>query len=980
MKKLLLSIFLLAAFAQAQSTQAYGNAFSASGGLANLEIGGANARKPDIRFVAANSTALASLRPYFKTGIGYSLGTGGTVKVELQSDDGTSNHYASGSVLDSVTTVPGNPASPTFPLLAMAAGTITPTLGSFYHLVFSNTDADPVNNFVSLDDLGNDTNTASPYYSGTPIQLNCASASCYNQLAVLTKDGAGAWTLRTNHAPIVSINYASGPSQGQGYIDELVTSGLFTVQGANQAGEIFAPASNTYVNSINAWVKKTGTPGPLTIALQTTGGTAVDSVTIAASSVGTAYSYVTSALTKTQTLAPGTTYRATLSSAADASNNYQVFPMERGGACCGFNVSSQPSGTNYQTNTGAGWSNYLASTAYDLPLFFGMAPPPPSLPSDTFLNPARVIDWSQAGVSGGIPTRTTICASVTSASTGAAINAAIASCPTGQVVSFGAGTYTIAGGLTVNGVNNITLRGAGPLLTRLNFTSGNGCTGPGGDICVISNPASYNGTGNVQPGGANAANWTAGYAVGTTVITLDKAPPVNKTIVLDQASDTADTGGLLICNVGGTCNGEGTQSAPGRVVGGNVRSEQQIVMVTAVSGSGPYSVTISPGIYAPNWTATKTPGAWWPGYVTGVGIENMTVDHGSSSAASGIYFFNCYGCWTKNIRSFTGNRNHIWLYQSAHIEIRDSYFFGTHNGAEQSYGIEPYQTSDDLVENNIFDQISSPDISGTGEGVVWGYNYTVNNTFINPNWMQVSYSAHNTGNLFSLFEGNNMNGLYCDDDWGTSGLMTHFRNRVFGWQTGHTLNMQSFRTDWGCRGQAFVGNVLGQPGFQTQYEVSPIGGSTANCDRTIYAFGYGGAQCKGKTDPLVRSTSIRWGNYDTVNNAVRWDATESAPSAVGSGVNQIPGNTTPSTHTLPTSLYRSSKPAFFGTAVWPPIGPDVAGGSGPGGFSYPIPAETCFNNTSATGGIKNFDASVCYSAATTTPRVGGVSMNGVKFQ
>jgi len=47
---------------------------------------------------------------------------------------------------------------------------------------------------------------------------------------------------------------------------------------------------------------------------------------------------------------------------------------------------------------------------------------------------------------------------------------------------------------------------------------------------------------------ATAANWTGGYAQGTTQIILDKAPPVGHFVILDQANDTSDTGGLLICD------------------------------------------------------------------------------------------------------------------------------------------------------------------------------------------------------------------------------------------------------------------------------------------------------------------------------------------------------------------------------------------------------------------------------------------------
>ena len=78
--------------------------------------------------------------------------------------------------------------------------------------------------------------------------------------------------------------------------------------------------------------------------------------------------------------------------------------------------------------------------------------------------------WESAGVEGGIPARTTICATVTQAPynadpTGAAsavtaIQRAIDACPDGQVVYVPAGRYRLDGTLTLINTS-ITLRGAG---------------------------------------------------------------------------------------------------------------------------------------------------------------------------------------------------------------------------------------------------------------------------------------------------------------------------------------------------------------------------------------------------------------------------------------------------------------------------------------------------------------------------------------
>src|SRR5437660_816727 len=133
------------------------------------------------------------------------------------------------------------------------------------------------------------------------------------------------------------------------------------------------------------------------------------------------------------------------------------------------------------------------------------------------IDPSRAIDWSQAGVTGGIPNRTTICSSIVPyTGTAATINNAIASCPSGQVVSLRAGTFNLSTGINFGGKSNVTLRGAGPDQTTLVFNGSDGCALPA-DVCIIG--SSTLNWANIPPN--QIANWTAGYAKGTTQITLD---------------------------------------------------------------------------------------------------------------------------------------------------------------------------------------------------------------------------------------------------------------------------------------------------------------------------------------------------------------------------------------------------------------------------------------------------------------------------
>src|SRR6266568_6111029 len=102
------------------------------------------------------------------------------------------------------------------------------------------------------------------------------------------------------------------------------------------------------------------------------------------------------------------------------------------------------------------------------------------------LDPSRAVDWSQAGIPGGIPNRTTICATLNPGASAAQINSAIAACPAGQVVFLNAGTYNLSTGVVFNNKNNVTLRGAGPNATFLIFTAGNNCGGLGGNLCFMN--------------------------------------------------------------------------------------------------------------------------------------------------------------------------------------------------------------------------------------------------------------------------------------------------------------------------------------------------------------------------------------------------------------------------------------------------------------------------------------------------------------
>src|SRR5213594_2388607 len=575
------------------------------------------------------------------------------------------------------------------------------------------------------------------------------------------------------------------------------------------------------------------------------------------------------------------------------------------------------------------------------------------------IDPSRAVDWSQAGIPGGIPNRTTICATLNPGATYTQINTAIAACPSGQVVFLNAGTYNLSGGITFSGHSNVTLRGAGPDKTMLVFTAGNGCNGMSADICIMGSSSVWEG--NVPAG--NIHNWTAGYAKSTTQITLDSTSgiSVGMVLILDQLDDATDTGGIYVCDTINVCSEEG--GAPGR----SGRHQQQFVKVTAISGT---QVTISPGLYMPNWRSSQQPQAWFWGDISQTasmdGVEDLAMDHTNSNIYSGIEIDNAYLNWVKNVKSLNSNRNHIWLYQSTRTEVRDSYFYGTKNAASQSYGVEAFMTSDNLVINNIYQHVTSPVMIGPSAGSVFAYNYSIDMYSYNTNWIMAGFvGGHDAGSGTNLFEGNTSDAFMMDLYHGTGNMPTLFRNQYLGTEPGKTQGNNTIPMNiWGFnRLVNLVGNVLGTAGFHTTYEDSQTAsGTPGNVNGSIYVLGYTGVQ---ETTPLgydsrTVSTLLRWGNFDYATNQTHWNSAE------------IPaGNAVPATHTLPSSLFLSSKPNWWGIMPWPAIGPDVTGGQDPAGHAYKIPARVCYDNTSKdSNGILIFNANICYNdpvAPDTTP-------------
>jgi len=618
------------------------------------------------------------------------------------------------------------------------------------------------------------------------------------------------------------------------------------------------------------------------------------------------------------------------------------------------------------------------------------------------LSPDRAIDWTLAGVPGGVPSGSwSQCGSPIAAygsssdpAAPTAINDAIAACAPNHYVQLGPGTFYLTTGITWGAKSDVALRGLGADRTFIVFNSHVRCHGPA-DVCMASDDQN-------NPGGpTNTASWTAGYARGTTTITLSNTPnlKVGWPIILDQKDDSSDNGNFYVCSdntIDPPCSLQdnlGNGQRPHR-------NQTQIVKVVACGTATTFGqacdggkITIAPGLYVDNWTSAKAPEAWWattPIFLDG--IENLSLDHTYSVETRGIVMANCYGCWVSGVRSLDSAKAHVEIQQSAHVTVEKSYFYLTQHAATQSYGVELLNDADVLVENNIMQYIVGPwTINSACTGCVISYNFATNDFFtLSAGYVLPATNQHAAGIYDMLYEGNFGPASAADNFHGSHDFVTFFRNYFRGnepacWKSGNypditfgpclynqiPISIRAF-----SRYFNIVGNVLGETGVQTGY---------TSGKSPIYELDRGSTQGEitVASDPLVTKTLLRWGNYDAVTKAVRWcgnssstgwsticNSTSEVPAGLSVYASKVPtkGDIGAGQAALPASFYSADRPSWWpATKPWPLIGPDVTHGNfrGVDGHANTSPAQDCYTNVmgglpDGTGGPLHFNAAVCY--------------------
>jgi len=256
------------------------------------------------------------------------------------------------------------------------------------------------------------------------------------------------------------------------------------------------------------------------------------------------------------------------------------------------------------------------------------------------------------------------------------------------------------------------------------------------------------------------------------------------------------------------------------------------------------------------------------GLVEGAGLQGLHLARNDEADRETVLIKNAAGCWVRDCEGENTMRAHVAMESTLWNEVRDSTFHHAHDygGGGHGYGISlGLHVTATLTENNVFFHLRHSMILQIGATLnVFAYNYSTD-PFQNESgtWTPCDISLHGHYANGNLFEGNTVQEIDVSDYWGATGPRnTFFRNRV---------QAEGIDVLDHSHGQNVVGNELG-----------------ANLDILTI-------------DATVTDTFVH-GNFQ--NGAIGWDP------AIAE-------------HILPPSLFRTSKPSFFGPTPWPVTGADL---------------------------------------------------------
>ena len=543
----------------------------------------------------------------------------------------------------------------------------------------------------------------------------------------------------------------------------------------------------------------------------------------------------------------------------------------------------------------------------------------------SFLPADRRTVWNPGLMSvGGIPNRSTVCATVLASTYGngaqdatSGIQAALDGCPVGQVVQLSAGTFTINNDI-IYLRKGVTLRGGGPGATLLQRT--NGAT-PGSYIPGVAKPIII--VGPIRWGtGGTAFDLASDGIKGATSVQLTSAPAggfaVGQIVEIDELSgaswqtDPAGRGQIWASPdfrvVYQRHNpGLGTDDPFPAAAGWFSRQDRPTAEIKEVKSfdAGTRTVTFTSPLHI-DYRSSHSAQLYVfnDQHVKNAGVEDLKLQGGDDGQLR--FQFAAYS-WAARVENTGWLGEGFAINAAFRVEVRDSW---VHTPVWMEPGGASYNislangSSEILIENNISTDADKVMVARcSGAGSVVGYNYMDDGHIgSNANWVEIGLNAsHMVGPHHVLFEGNYGFNWDSDKTHGNSIYHTVFRNHLSGQRRSYGGGPKrcggvTFYSYW----HSFVGNVLGLAGQMSGWVYQS--GSTSSA--AVWLLGWDDWSPY-PVDPQVAVTTWRHGNFDYLTNAVAWD----------------PSN---ANHSLPSSLYLSQKPAFFYAGrgyVWPWVDP-----------------------------------------------------------
>jgi hypothetical protein len=595
---------------------------------------------------------------------------------------------------------------------------------------------------------------------------------------------------------------------------------------------------------------------------------------------------------------------------------------------------------------------------------------------------ARLVDWTagvSVGVPGGIPTNRTKLINVTlspynadytgTSDASPAIQAAINAASSEDIVYLPAGRYLINSTLNIGpSKDSITVRGAGMDSTIL-------------DVRV--NTAFNVGSGSdyqwAWPMAGN--NISAGLTKGSTEITVADTSAFSAGQIIQIAVENqSDTAAIA------------AGATPIVSVGGYPYLRRQLSRVTGKTSS---TLKIFPPVHYTPDAGLKARVNVAQFQTDFVGIENMTIDGTNGQMVFPIMFQQCYGSWISGIKIINTKNYGFFFTDSLNCEARKSIIRDRKVGGSNGAGALLGHVGNSLIEDNIIVGIfPAVEVNTSSTGNVVAYNLLENAV---GGTLNTNHAPHNS---FNLYEGNITPNMQADGYFGSASDDTFFRNWMHGTDRTLTLRTFITSLNRFTRNYSLVGNIFGEAGTTGTSPYSFGNPNMGNSMYTNTArptqnrfwrdWGATGSVTSRSSDSagtvqlngggvfVGQLVILRWENdtnlhriisVSSVNgNSISWSNGTGTPippagtavkvyfesggyqeldEDVGAttllkanyffGTRSIPANESLGNDSLPASLFRTSKPEWFGTLAWPPFdpfNPAPSFTSIPAGFRY----------------------------------------------